>query len=331
MKSEIRQDLVSGDWIVVATERSKRPHDMKKRQVVKHPEDGDPFEDPEKFGNEVIKTIMNKDGSDWAVKIIKNKYPLVTSGACGDVREYGPFKVRDGIGLHEVIIFRDPDKDFPLFSKDEMELAIKTFRDTYRDMIKKDDCQKLTLLFYNHGVEAGASLKHPHAQIISVPIYPQEINRSLKGAEEYYKKNGKKVHQVMIEWGMKEGERTVYENDKFIALCPYASKMPYEIRIYPKDFGACFDVISDEDTKEFADMLGTVLKKLHKGLGDPPFNFYIDSAPSDREFTCPAQDFYVWHLEIIPKLSTLAGFELGTGVEVNVVEPKEAAELLRNS
>ncbi len=331
MKSEIRQDLVSGDWIVVATGRSERPHEIKARQKMEHPEKGDPFADPEKFGNKIIETIMKKDGSDWEIKIIENKYPLVTHGACGEVMEHGPFKYRDGIGFHEVVIYRDPDKSFHDFTSEEMEVVVKTYRDRYKEILKSDKCQKFTLIFHNHGIEAGASLAHPHSQIISVPVYPPDVNGSLEGAERYYKNTGKKVHQVMVECEMEDRKRTIYENDKFIALCPYASGLPYEVRIYPKDFNACFDALSNEDLKECVDVLQTVLKKLYKGLNDPPYNFYIHTAPGDENFTCPAAEFYTWHMEILPKLSTLAGFELGSGIDVNVIDPEEAAELLRNS
>jgi UDPglucose--hexose-1-phosphate uridylyltransferase len=290
MKSEIRQDLVSGDWIIVATERSKRPHEIKSREKMKHPEGGDPFEDPEKFDNEVVKTIMKEDGSDWDIKVIKNKYPLVVHGACGDVMEHGPFKYREGIGFHEVVIFRDANKYFHDFNPEEMQIAMKAYRDRYKDILKSDECQKFTLIFHNHGKEAGASLAHPHSQIISVPVYPPDVNGSLEGAERYYKNTNKKVHQVMVECGMKDKKRTVYENDKFIALCPYASRLPYEVRIYPKDFGACFDVLPDEDLKEFADVMHTILNKIYKGLNDPPYNLYIHTAPGDETFTCPAAE-----------------------------------------
>lgn len=325
MKSEIRQDLVSGDWIVVAAERSKRPHDIKPRQKMEHPESGDPFADPEKFGNEVVKTYMNKDESDWLVKIIKNKYPLVSPGVCGPELEHGPFKYMAGVGFHEVVITRDPEKDMSQFEKDEIEFLMKVFRDRYREILKNDECQKYTLIFHNHGKEAGASLKHPHSQIISVPVFPPEVSGSLAGAEKYFKEKGKKVHQVLVEWEMEEGKRTVYENGKFIALCPYASRSPYEIRIYPKDFGARFDKVNDGDLKELGDALGSVLRKLRDGLNDPAYNFYIHTSPEDSD----REEFYTWHIEILPKIATQAGFEMGTGIDVSVVDPEEAAETLR--
>jgi UDPglucose--hexose-1-phosphate uridylyltransferase len=255
----------------------------------------------------------------------------VTHGACGEVMEHGPFKYRDGVGFHEVVIFRDPDKYFNDFTLEEMEVAVKAYRDRYKEILQDDKCQKFTLIFHNHGKEAGASLAHPHSQIISVPVYPPDMNGSLEGAERYYKDNNKKVHQIMVESAMEDKERTVYENDKFIVLCPYASRLPYEVRIYPKDFGACFDMLPDEDLKEFADVMRVTLRKIYKGLNDPPYNFYIHTAPGDEGFTCPATDFYTWHVEILPKISTLAGFELGTGMDVNVVDPREAAEILKNS
>lgn len=330
MKTEIRQDLVSGDWIVVATNRSKRPHDIKPRQKMEHPEKGDPFADPEKFGNEVVKTYMNEDESDWAVKIIKNKFPLVNPGQCGPVMDHGPFKYMAGVGFHEVVITRDDEKDFPEFSLEEAELVLRSFRDRFIEILKDDECQKYTLIFHNHGAEAGASLKHPHSQIISVPVYPPEVSRSIEGAERYFKENNKKVHQVLIEWEMEEGERTVYEDEAFIALCPYASKVPYEVRIYPKNFSACFEQITDDELKLFADVLGETLRKVKNGLNDPAYNFYIHTSPKDGDVP-NCNEFYTWHLEILPKISTMAGFEMGTGIDVNIVSPEIAAEILRNS
>ena len=327
MRSEVRQDLVSGDWILVAKERSKRPHEIKPRHEMKHPESGDPFENPEAFDNVVVKTYMKDDESDWRMKIIKNKYPLVTPGICGPVMEKGPFKYMEGVGFHEVFITRDPDKDMPEFSLEENTFIVRAFRDRFRDIIENDECQEYTLIFHNHGVEAGASLRHPHSQIISIPVYPPEVARSIEGAYKYFEQNKKKVHQVLVEWEMEEGNRTVYQNDKFIALCPYASKSPYEMRIYPKNFGSGFEDAREEDLKDLADALGTALRKLRDGLNDPAYNFYIHTSPKEIKF----RDSYTWHIEILPKISTIAGFEMGTGIDVNAIDPEDAAELLRNA
>ena len=129
---------------------------------------------------------------------------------------------------------------------------------------------------------------------------------------------------------MKEGDRTVYENDAFIALCPYASRVPYEVRIYPKNFSACFEQTTDDELKLFADVLGETLRKVRDGLNDPAYNFYIHTSPKDGDVP-NCNEFYTWHLEILPKISTMAGFEMGTGIDVNVVSPEMAAEILRNS
>lgn len=190
------------------------------------------------------------------------------------------------------------------------------------------DVSKYILIFHNKGPAAGASIQHTHSQIISIPILPPDVKRSIRGAEDYYKKNNKRIYDEMISWEMSERKRIVYENKLFVAFCPFVSKTPYEIRIFPKESHAHFEKMPADMALILADVMSAVLKKIYSALGDPDFNFFIHTAPLEAREVEP-HEFYTWHLEIIPKISMVGAFELGSGVDVNVVDPDESAELLR--
>ena len=177
---------------------------------------------------------------------------------------------------------------------------------------------------------AGATVYHNHSQILSTPILPPDILRSISGSEDYYRKNDKKVHEVMLKWEISEGQRIIYDNDGFVSFCPYVSKTPYETRIFPKESSPRFEEISDGNLKSLAETLGVILKKVDKLLDGSDFNFYIHTAPIKKNRYID-DSFYHWHMEIIPRLSVVGGLELGTDVYVNVVNPDEAAKLLRET
>lgn len=328
MLSEFRQDLVSGDWVLISTERSKRFKEARKREKFYQPKKGCPFEDPKESGQKIVWGYPDED--NWKIMVIKNKYPAVKQGLCTPEYKRGLFNIHDGIGMHDVIIFKDHDKPLSDFSVTEAEDVIKVYKKRYKEIAKEDKCAKYIMIFNNFGHEAGTSIYHPHSQIISTPILPPDVSRSIYGAYKFYQKNRKRVYDVILEFEIKEKKRIIYENEHFIVFCPFVSHLPYEVRIFSKYSLAHFEQMPEELNNCLADALVTALKKIKKALDDPAYNFFIHTAPTEAVLD-DIHKFYHWHIEILPKVSVLAGFELGTGIDINVVDPDQAAKKLREA
>jgi len=327
--NEFRQDLVSGEWVLFATERSKRPHiDEKNGDNDKEYKSitGCPFEDFKKSENEPVWFYPSE--ADWQIAVIKNKFPAVKPGVCRLGETVGPFNVQEAVGVHEMFIYRDHDRHLADFSQDELIATLRSYKRRYREISEMEGCTRYILIFHNFGRDAGASIYHPHSQIISTPILPPDVSRSIKGAYNFFQEHKKNVYDVLLKWEMESGDRIIFQNEKFVALCPFVSKYPYEVRIFMKNGQPHFEQLPDDFDNELADVLSLVLKKVKKALGNPSFNMFIHTAPMDPTH---AHDFYNWHIEILPKVKTAAGFEMGTGVDINVVDPDEAADLFRKT
>lgn len=331
--SEFRQDPVSGQWVLIATERAKRKPSGKK-EAFYQPKETCPFENPAK-SNEDIPAIVFNHGQriqwpgEWTTMVIRNKYPALQSGVCGPLRQHGPFMIADANGYHELVITRDHERSFAHFLPQETAEILTAYRERYKE-ISKDECGAYILIFHNHGPTAGASIFHNHSQIISTPILPPEVLESVRGAERYQKEHGKRVHDVMIEFERTENKRIVYENEQFICFCPFVSKTPYEMRIFPKISNPYFETINDADILGLADMLDTVLKKLYVLLDNPDYNFFIHTAPVKKDPSVN-YDYYHWHIEIAPRAGIWAGFEMATAVYINSIDPDQAAAELKNT
>lgn len=324
--NEFRQDLVSGEWVLFSTERS---HSVRKFEDSYQPPETCPFENFEKSGNEII---WRYPENDWEITLIKNKFPAVVPGLCSPNRSSGCFSIHDATGEHDIFVFKDHDRHFADLHLEEVVHVLRAYKKRYKEIISMDECAKYIMLFHNFGKEAGASIYHPHSQIISTPILPPDISHSLHGARKFYNERKKRVYDDLIKWELKEKVRIVYENEKFVAFCPFVSKFPYEVRIFPKDSHAHFEQMPDDDNDMyFAQALSVVMKKIKLGLGNPPFSFFIHTAIPLAPDSVDVHEYYTWHLEVLPKIKITAGFEMGTGIEINVIDPDEAAKLLREA
>lgn len=330
--NEFRQDLVSGEWVLFATGRAGRPNAGKNRNSSDDEEyktiENCPFEDFKKSDNEPVWFYKNE--ADWRVAVIKNKFPAVMPGICKPATTLWPFRVQEAVGFHDLFIYKDHNRHFADFSQEEMINVVCSYKRRYREISESEGCVQYVLIFHNYGKDAGASISHPHSQIISMPNLPPDVSRSIRGSYGFYKNNQKRVYDVIMKWEKDNGSRIVYENDLFIAFCPFVSKTPYEVRIFPKDSHAHFEKMPDELDKYLADTMLVVLKKIRKALNNPSYNFFIHTAPAETELE-DIHEFYSWHIEILPKMNIQAGFEMGTGMDINVIDPDEAAELLRNA
>lgn len=335
--SEFRKDLVSGEWVLIAPGRSKRPHasgdDGESRE--RSDKATCPFEDPQASGNGEPVLIYNggKEVADvsggWTTQVIPNKYPAVVKGACGDPERKGPFLTHPAHGFHELVITRDHDRSFAQFTNDETAEVLSVFRSRYL-AIMQDECGDYITIFHNWGPTAGASIYHSHSQIISTPVIPPEVLRSIEGANAFFKEHDTSVHARLIDWEVDANKRILFENDLFIAFCPYVSKTAYEVRIFPKKHNPRFESATDEDLAACAHVLNVVLKAIYDKLGDPDLNFYIHTAPVTKNPELN-YEFYHWHIEVIPRVSVAAGFELDTAIYINGVDPDDAAAELRTA
>lgn len=326
--SELRHDLVSGDWVVIATGRGMRPHEFlqKKQELFRQPKTTCPFE---KLGDNALLTLPSPGKKrDWWVKVIINKYPAFTidfKHQCAVVYKEGIYEWTAGVGFHEVVVTRDHARAIPDMTEEEVALLVQAYQDRYM-AFKDDPCVQYVSIFHNHGHLAGATIAHPHSQIIATPVIPPDVHRSLKGVLDYYTAHRACVHCLMLNFERKEGVRVIHENSHFIALAPYASRSAFEMRIFPKAHEAQFELMSAADRMAFADALRISLAKLSHGLQNPDFNFFLHTAPlKDTE----KYQHYHWHFEIVPKTAIWAGFEIGTGIEISTIAPESAAEFLR--
>jgi len=330
---QLRQDPTTKEWVIIATERAKRPHSFKKSG----PKSERPFykEDcPFCPGNEHLtppETLAYRSGGPpnskgWWVRVVPNKFPALSlEGSLERKEEKGFFRMMDGVGVHEVIIGSPIHNQlFPLMEDKEVGEVLLAYRERYL-ALRKDPRIKLIIIFKNHGEAAGTSLEHTHSQIVGTAVVPSNIRKKLEEAARYYDDHGRCVYCNSIQEELNFGKRTVMDTERFVVLQPFASRFPFETWIIPKEHQASFGLISMEDSKTFARILKETLFKLYIKLNDPDYNFVIHTAPIKDE----EEDYYHWHLQITPRLTTTAGFEMGSGIYINVAYPEETATFLR--
>ncbi|MEK7193655.1 MAG: DUF4921 family protein [Patescibacteria group bacterium] len=326
--SDLRQDPVSKDWIIIAPGRAQRPHVLvaeKKKKRYSSPQAACPFEDLEKSGNwPPILSYPNE--KKWEAVVIPNKYPaLVHREACPVFYKRGPYELTSGIGHHDLLVTRNHTKniaDLPI------KKAVETFQllqKRYR-ILSEDKCLVYASSFFNWGPSAGASVTHPHYQVLTLPIIPPHIQHSLDGSRDYFRKHHKCVHCAVIRYEIKEKSRVIGENRHAVAVNPFVSQNPFEIRIFPKRHLPFFEKTSTADIQGIVALLQQSIRQIRKHLKDPDFNFFIHTAPIKKQ---NLYRYYHWHIELVPKVSIPAGFELSTGVEINAVDPNDAAALFR--
>jgi UDPglucose--hexose-1-phosphate uridylyltransferase len=309
---------------LIATGRAKRPTEFtkQKRQKIEVAEKDCPFCNLATQEKPVLE-YKNEKG-EREVVIIPNKFPAFIHSNGLHERALGPYSLMDGVGFHEVVVTRDHKKSLAELSAAQIKRVIDAYQERYLELANEEFVNYISI-FHNHGREAGASISHPHSQIIAIPLTDPDLQRSLNGSRLFFENRGECVHCKMLEWDLEDRQRVIYENKEFVVLVPFAPRVAFELRIYPKEHHAYFERIKDLEKNQLAEALHVALNKIFKGLNDPAYNFFLHTAPTD------GKDYghYHWHFEILPKTSTWAGFELGAGIEISVVEPEEAAKYLR--
>jgi UDPglucose--hexose-1-phosphate uridylyltransferase len=257
--------------------------------------------------------------------VVPNKFPALRVEGELDREGEGIYDKMNGIGAHEVII-ESPEHDRTLADLPEkrIEELFWAFRDRVLDL-KKDRRLRYILLFKNHGETAGASLEHTHSQIIALPVVPKRVQEEIDGARRYFEFKERCIYCDILRQETADGERVILETDHFIAISPYAPRFPFETWIIPRAHGSHYENSATASIQNLGWVTRTVLRKIDRVLERPAYNFVIHTAPTQEgEMT-----HYHWHIEIIPKLTKVAGFEWGTGFYINPTPPEEAAKFLR--
>lgn len=334
---ELRQEPITNNWVIIATERSKRPSDFpvkqEKRKGGKCPfcEGNEGKTPPEIMSYREGGTKADTPG--WWVRVVPNLFPALSktdndeSNGGVDGESVDLFVTKPGIGAHEVLV-ESPEHNSSLETHTPKQVIeiFYMWRDRYQALLNEESIQYIQL-FKNEGSIAGASLEHPHSQLIATPLIPPTICEELNGAQEYYQQQGKCIYCDMLKYEQENSRRIVADNQDFLAFCPFASRFPFETWIIPKEHQAGFDLINKGQLENMGAIVQEVTQKIKGSLNGPPYNMVLHSAPVGNSDAA----HYHWHLEIIPRLTIVAGFEWGTGIIINPTPPESAANYLRET
>jgi len=325
---QLRKDPVVDRWVIIASERARR------LRLVQEPETRETDSCPFCPGNEgatppEIAAFRPGDSASnsagWRIRVVPNKYPaLQVEGDLGKAGD-GIYDIMNGVGAHEVII-ESPEHNDRAEALDEKQYGeiLWMYRERSLDL-KQDDRFRYILIFKNRGRVAGASLSHPHSQLIATPVVPKRVMEEIRGARSYFRLKERCVFCDIVREEINYGGRTVVVSDGFVAFAPFAPRFPFEIWLTARKHGSAFERITRAEVEELAHVLRETLRRLSKALAEPPYNYMLHTSPcreSDNEY-------YHWHIEITPRILEVAGFEWGTGFYVNPTAPEDAASYLR--
>lgn len=330
--SLLRYDVTTNDWVIFAPERTRRPHDLKKGLVTPPLHESicpfcpgnEHLTGPEIFA---LRGSTAPNSPRWTVRVVPNRFPALRIEEDHHRHEEGPlFRFLGGCGAHEVII-ETPEHDRLLAMQpvEHVEFVLRTLQLRFNDLVGDQRFQTI-VIFKNHGEGAGASLRHPHWQLIATPVVPRTLRLKHAVATDYFDQTGDCLYCVLLEEELTSGQRVVTQNDHYAAIMPYAAHVPFETWILPKRHLSSFGRLEPARLRPLAELLKAVLSKLHAGLENPDFNLTINTAPRGDE----DKNYFLWHMEIVPRLTKPAGFELGSGMAINTVLPEQAAEALRD-
>jgi UDPglucose--hexose-1-phosphate uridylyltransferase len=328
---ELRQNRFTKEWVIIATDRARRPEEL---QVKRPPRQIPGFVPTCPFcpGNEqmtppeINRTPSRGLGLPWLTRTVPNKFPALARDVVPHWSAEGGHRNINGFGVHDVII-ETPDHSLTMARMSEAHMAtiLRGYLSRYLELSQDQRVAHITI-FKNHGVDAGTSLEHPHSQIIAAPVISTQVRSRMQEAIRQFDDSGECIFCLALREELQCGSRIILASEHFVALEPYASPTPFCTHIYPRRHMASFDFIDEAEIADLAIILRVVLAKIYFGLNDPDFNYTIRTAPHE----CATVSYYHWYLSIIPRLTHVAGFELGSGMFINTVLPEAAAEFLRN-
>ncbi len=329
---ELRKDPILERWVIISTERQKRPTDFFIEERVEKTGGFCPFceGNEDKTPHEIFAIRNNSstpDNPGWSLRVVPNRFPVLTIEGDLGREGAGMYDKMNGIGAHEVII-ESPDHEETLSNMSAHRFAdvLRAYRERISDL-KRDTRLRYVLIFKNHGFSAGASLEHSHSQLIALPIVPKRVKEEIEGCKKHFEFKERCIYCDIIRQETSDRARIVAENAHFVALCPFAPKSPFETWILPKAHSCCYEKIPDNMLEPLGQLFSETLRRLGKVLGNSPYNFILHTAPLNRG----NMDHYHWHFEIMPKLTRTAGFEWGSGFYINPTSPEEAADFLREA
>jgi UDPglucose--hexose-1-phosphate uridylyltransferase len=325
---ELRQNIITREWVIIATERARRPDEFIRPKKAVDPVPA--FEPGCAFcpGNEsmsAVETYRVADRDGWQVRVVENKFPALSREGDRVRRIDGVYRSMSGVGFHEVVVeHRRHDLSPALYSVEDLSRILVAYKERYRQ-IRKDTRVEAIIIFKNHGESAGTSLAHPHSQIAATPIVPTQVRHRLDEAIRFFDETGECVFCTTLRREVADRIRIVASTDSFVAFIPFAALSPFHLWIFPVRHCSSFDEIEEYEITDLAVTLRTVLGKLYYGLNDPDYNFSIRSIPA-RE---GEREYFHWYLTVIPRIVRTAGFEIGSGMYINTSLPEESARFLR--
>ncbi len=324
--SELRKNFLNGNWVIISSERAKRPKDFKPQVEERAGSLNCPFcpgnekqTPPEEYA--IRNDNSQPDTSGWQIRVFPNKFPALNYEV-SSVYFSKPFlsELYPGVGKHEVIVETpEHDTDLKNLGEDDFLSIIQTYLLRYRNALYLP-AVKYVSLFRNYKREGGASLEHSHSQVLTLPFLPPQIELELRNIREYQQTNNHSLFTDYIEQELKEGCRIIHKGEQFLVLSPFAPRFPFETWVMPLRHFSGFSQINEDEIIELSYILKKTLKALST-LGDPAYNYYFHSLEGDIDFR--------FHIEILPRMAKPAGFEWDTGVFINYTVPEEAAEYFR--
>ena len=326
---QLRKDPVLGRWVIISTERGKRPTDFSHdREAARggfcpFDEGNEDKTPPEVLAFREGKTKPDTPG--WKVRVVPNKFPALSIEGDVDRAGEGMYDKMNGVGAHEVIVETpEHDVDFADLPPNQIDLVTRAIQERMLDL-QGDTRFRYIQVFRNRGSAAGASLEHPHSQLIALPILPKRVIEELAGSKRYYGYKERCVFCDIIAQETWTKSRIVCENEAFIAVAPFAARFPFEVWVLPRRHQPSFEVMNEATRHAYSLVVKETLQRVNAALDDPPYNLIVHTSP------CGERDlkYYHWHVEIMPKLTKVAGFEWGSGFYINPTPPEEAAQYLR--
>lgn len=326
--SELRYNIISLQWVIISTERAKRPKDFIREKKDKKELPAHKTDCPFCPGNEAMtpgETLRIGSSGAWKVRSVCNKFGALSMSEKRQRKVIGLHSVMNGFGDHEVIIENPLHNAFiSLMSDEEVEDIIRAYKSRYICLQKKDGLEDI-IIFKNHGPSAGTSLEHPHSQLVATPIVPPQIRSRIEKAANFFDLTGKCIFCKTLEDELKDGQRIIVETGNFVSFIPYAALSPFHAWIFPRRHMPSFSEINEEEIRDLAINLKKTLAKLYYGLDDPDFNYSIRSMPINEN----GIQYYHWYVSLVPRVSQPAGFELGSGMFINSSLPEASAQFLR--
>ncbi|MGQ9657171.1 MAG: galactose-1-phosphate uridylyltransferase [Fimbriimonadales bacterium] len=331
---EIRIDIITEERVIVATERSRRPHDFKKADTPAAPIPEYLPNCPFCVGNESMtppevdafrEVGSAPDTPGWWVRTVPNKFPALAPDSDDTPSAAGIYTRTGGYGIHEVIIETPKHNETPVVAPARQWREVVRMYQRRLQVLSQNERLKTVLIFRNEGKPAGASLEHPHSQLVGLPFVPPVYQRHIEGVTCYQSRHGRHPFEAILEQEIREGTRVVNQTERFVVYAPFASRAPYELAIVPTTPALQLATMDADTLAVFADVLQDALRRLDAALGNPPYNYMLFAAPIGYDGT-------FWeYVRIAPRLSIDAGFELGAGVGINITAPEDAARYLREA